>query len=178
METNYIEKYFESSLANLSKHLNNANFPANEKDKLKIRIELINEFKEKSDIKVTYQTQKQALRIQNLAMLRKTKALPELIGKQKLAIRFCDLITTCLPYVEAFNPAITKPISELCNGYKNKIDLTDSIYMGNWPDREEIEQAFKPYFENTALSKYDIFKEGYQKIEYLYKELKAIVRSK
>ena len=175
METTYIKKYFESALANVSKQINNPDLPNDKKDKLKIRTELINELKKNVEWQIKSPIQKQASRIQTLATMRKIEALPVLIKKQELAIKFYDLINTILPYIEAVNLGnITKPILDLLINYRYKIDFSGSAFKGVLPDREEIEKVFKPYFENIALSKNDMFKECYENIEDLYNELISI----
>lgn len=175
MKTNYLNKYFEYALENLSKHLNNPDFPLAEKEKLKIRIELINEFKKKSELKINFPKLKQANRIQDLAEMRKIKASAHAIRNQEMSIKYYDLVNITMPSIDAINgDNIADPILDLCNSYDKILDSVASGKGMDLPGKDEIEKAFKKYFDNVALSKYEMFKECYVKIEYFYNELKAI----
>lgn len=175
MEAIYLDKYFNNTLTNLSKHLKDPDLQVAEKEMLKTRIELINELKENLDWQIKYPRQKQALRIQNLAKMRRAEALPKVIKKQESVINFYELINNVLPYIEALHLGnSTKQLLNFCEFYLDKIDFAGSNYNGKLPDSEEIEIAFKSYFVNIAISKNDMFNECYGKIECVYKELKSI----
>ncbi len=176
MENDYL-KYFEKSLAELQQHLNNSDVNAYKKEKLKIRIELTKELQENLDWQIKNPIQKQALRIQNLVTIRKNEAPLHLIKNQELIIKFCDLISVNIPYIEALeniDTTIIKPILDLCNSYRLKIDFAGPNYIGNLPDTQEIEKAFGSFNKIEPPSKCEMFKESLQKIGHLYKEFKII----
>lgn len=172
MNTNYLKKYAESALANITKQLTNPDLSLNEKEKLNIRIELIKEFEQNLAWQIKSQTQKQALRIQKLATMRRTEALPPLIKRQEAVIKFYEFSNTVLPYIEALNmDERTEPLLDLLHHYGDKIDFAGAIYRGVLPTSKEVEEAFRPYFESIALIKYDMYNDCYERIEYLYKGL-------
>ncbi|MDR1877077.1 MAG: hypothetical protein LBQ84_05585 [Flavobacteriaceae bacterium] len=173
METNYINKYFNLILSNLERHLNNPDFPEEEKEKIKIRIEIINELKYNISWQFKCSDDKQISRIRWLATMRKIDALPNYIKKQEEAIRLYDIIRTTMPYINAMNNNLLNPISEMMEDLRDKIDLSGRTYNKDFPTKKEIELAFKNYLEVVLPSKLNgnMFKECYEKIGLLYEEL-------
>jgi hypothetical protein len=113
--------------------------------------------------------EKQAKRIENLASCRKVNGNCE---SRLKTIQIYDLLNNALPYVKAlshFNKL--SAIEELC---AKELSIIDGNILGdtkNHITRIEVEIAFLPYFEKIQPFKMDMFKECYEKIETLYKEL-------
>ncbi len=67
--------------------------------------------------------------------------------------------------------------SALANQCKKELNLIDDNQLGDVKkhvSKEEIENAFKPYFETIQPFKMEMLKECYEKIEFLYCELKKL----
>ncbi|CAM3089229.1 hypothetical protein [Flavobacterium frigoris] len=171
--TNYIEKYFNTVLGNIERHLNSSEISAEEKEKMKTRIELINELRPNIEWQFKTSESKQVSRIQHLAMLRRMDELPHLIKKQEKAINIYEESKRAMPYLEAVNLTLNKPLTEFLNDLCDKIDIKGYSYTGNFPTITETQEAFKTYFEiiKPAQGNGNMFKECYEKIESLYSEL-------
>jgi hypothetical protein len=168
---NYIKKYFNQLESNINKHLNNPEFSSEEKEKLGIRLELINELKHNISWQFKGIDSKQASRIQHLETMRKTDALPKFIRKQEIAISIYDQIRITIPYLDALNHGLSHPIINFINNLRDKLDLAGYSYHKEFPSNEEVENAFKSYFEVIKPANGNTFKECHEKIESLYNEL-------
>jgi len=177
MDPNYIEKYFDHAVANLERHLNNPNLHNEERERIKIRIELINELRDNVSWQTKSVTQKQCYRIQTLASMRKTGALPKFIIKQQSAIHIYELIKITIPYLEAINSGETnRPIIDFCNEMCDSIDFYGPAYRGDFSSIGDTEKVFKVFFDvvKPAQGNGEMFEECYQRIESLYNELKEL----
>lgn len=173
MESNYLEKYFDTTLSNLKNHFDNSDF--DEKERIKMRIELLNEIRENLSWQINTPEQKQSLRIQSLASMRKSGALVKFINKKEKCIKFYELTTSSFPYVLALDTySSQKELLNFCKDYCNKIDFVGTSFLGDLPNIDEIEAGFKSYFESMQRNKSDLFEECYDKIDKLYNRLKII----
>ncbi len=170
MKNIFLEKYFELLISNINTHLNDVNFPEEEKAKLQIRIELINELKYSIDWQIKSPIQKQAHRISSLASMRKTDALPHFIKKQETAIYIYEKIQYTIPYLLALNHNVNQIIIDFTNEICDKIDFAGSNYRGDFPGNEEVQNVFNNFiqFQKPAQGNGGMFKESYEKIEELY----------
>lgn len=170
----YINKYFELILSNLQRHLNNPSFPDEEKAKINIRVELIKELRDNVSWQFKSPIEKQIGRIQWLAALRRSEAPMHVIRKQENSIQIYELIKVTMPYLEALNSdKKMEQIINFANSLSDRIDLAGSTYTGVFPERAEIEKIFRIFFEviKPARGNGEMFKECYEKIEYLHQEL-------
>ncbi|TDO94891.1 hypothetical protein [Flavobacterium sp. 245] len=170
---NYIKKYFELIEKNLNYHLNNPQFTLEEKEKISIRLELINELKTNISWQFKSTESKQASRIQHLATLRKIDAMPKFIRKQELTINIYEKIKLTFPYLEAINSILNDEIIEFVNNLCENIDLSGYSYEKEFPKSNETRKVFKSFFEVTKSAQGNsvMFRECYEKIESLYNEL-------
>lgn len=120
--------------------------------------------------------ERQVQRIRSLATMRKIDALPHILEKQKKIIFLFDIYKTTINYIRAMNTTVLDELIEFCEKQIEKIDFS---YEGNiiiFPSNTEIENAFKSYFEviKPAKGNGNMFEECYEKIEYLFNELKKM----
>ncbi len=176
MEEN-VKKYFDLLTANLQKHLLNDKMPYEDKEKIKIRIELIDEIRHNITWQFKSEERKQVSRIHWLATMRRSNMPDATIINQEKAIRIYESIKLALPYVEALNSNLLKDtiiifVSELCK----KIDLAGKFYNKDFPSNTDIDNVFKQYFEifKTAKGNSNMFIECYEHIDFLYLELKKL----
>jgi hypothetical protein len=170
----YIKKYFDLITSNLQQHLDNNDFPEDEKEKINIRLELINELRYRVTWQFKTEEKKQISRIQWLATMRRSDMPTALINKQAKSIHIYSQIKYTIPYMEALNSNLIKSgVIDFVNVICEKIDLAGESFKKDFPSIIEIEQAFKPYFEITKPAKGNgnMFDECYEKIELLYSEL-------
>jgi protein-tyrosine-phosphatase len=170
----YVKKYFDSISTNLQNHLRNNDLSPEEKEKINIRLELINELKYNITWQFKTEEQKQVSRLQWLATMRRSDMPSCFIHKQEKVIHIYEQIKLTLPYLEALNSNLLKTtIIDFVNDLCEKIDLAGQEYKKDFPINIEIEQLFKPYFEITKPAKGNgsMFEECYEKIENLYNEL-------
>jgi hypothetical protein len=114
-------------------------------------------------------SEKQAKRINSLASCRKTHAD---CSRKLLTIQIYDTITVSMPYLKVLNHGNRLSlIGELCLKELNLIDDNQLGDVKKHVTKEEIEEAFKPYFETITPFKMDMLKECYEKMENLYYEL-------
>lgn len=113
--------------------------------------------------------EKQAKRISFLASCRKVDGDSE---NRLRTILIYETIVISMLYVKVLNRNnILSRIEEICLQELNIIDEDPSGEIEKHISRDEIEAAFKPYFEKIQSHKYDMLRECYEKIEYLYTEL-------
>lgn len=170
----YIKKYFDLITTNLVTHLEKENFPSDEKEKVNVRLELINELRHDITWQFKSEEQKQVSRLQWLATMRRSDMPYHFIHKQEKVIHIYEQIKSTLPYLEALNSNLLKTtIISFANDLCDKIDLSGQEFKKDFPLNTEIELIFKPYFEITKPAKGNgnMFGECYEKIENLYNEL-------
>lgn len=172
----YIRKYFDLITKNLRGHLETNEISFVEKEKIKLRLEIINEIRNNITWQFKNENRKQISRLQWLASMRRSDAPIKSIQKQVKTIHIYELIKSTLPYIEALNSNLLIHIINFVNDLCTKIDLSGRDYDEIFPDSQKIEQLFKPYFEivQPAQGNGDMFKECYERIENLYTELKKL----
>ncbi|MDX1365452.1 MAG: hypothetical protein R3243_14670 [Arenibacter latericius] len=175
-----ILKYIDSIIRNLNKHLNNENDIPNsrEKEKIELRLDIMQEIKRAFDWGLASDENKQANRILELA---KTREQIFDTSKQLNEILLYSKIKEVTPYIMAVSYNIKmedKHLTEdLLSFCKNQLDIIDSSpYKPNisFPSKEEIEKAFKSYTERIKPNKIPSLKvyiqpEVNEKIDELYR---------
>lgn len=116
---------------------------------------------------------KQAKRIDFLASCRKTNMD---CSRKLLVIQIYDTITISLPYIKVLNHSNKlSSIEDVCMKELNFIDDSQLGDVKVHVSKNEVLEAFKPYFEKIQPFKMDMLKECYDKIENLYNELLFLI---
>ena len=150
-------------------------YPDDYKQHLSVEEAVYRRIKSEIEFQSLSSVEKQSKRIEYLASCRKANGNCE--NKLK-TICIYDTITTSMPYLKVLN--LNRRLSlleDLCNKELNLIDDNPLGEVKKHVSKEEIEEAFKPYFETIKPFKMDILKECYEKIENLYNELLKIAES-
>lgn len=122
--------------------------------------------------------ERQASRLAILVSMRKTGAKESIISVQESAINIYGLINLSLPYIKVVNVNnMLNLLESLCKKEIEIIDSSGSSFRGSHVSADEIEAAFRTYFENVKPYKMDMFRECYEKIEVLYQVFKSLPRS-
>jgi hypothetical protein len=170
----YIKKYFDLITTNLVKHLEKENFPSDEKEKVNVRLELINELRYNITWQFKSEEQKQVSRLHWLATMRRSDMPYNFIHKQEKVIHIYEQIKSTLPYLEALNSKLLKTtIISFVNDLCDEIDLAGKEFKKDFPLNKETKEIFKPYYEiiKPAKGNGNMFEECYEKIDNLYNEL-------
>ncbi len=173
----YINQYFDLIERNLDKNLENEKISFYEKEKIKMRKEMISEMKNNITWQFKKEEDKQIDRIQWLATMRRANTPQKHIEKQRKAIHIYELIISTIPYLKALNSSILeKSIIKFVNNFANLIDFSGRNFSKEFPSNTEIDEVFKSYFEiiKPAKGNGNMFEECYDKIEFLYNELKKM----
>ena len=172
-----IKKYFDLIQKNLDKNLEKEEISLIEKEKIRIRKEIINEMKDRISWQFKREEDKQAIRIQWLAIMRRSNIPEKYIRKQRKAIHIYELIKLTIPYIKALNSSLLeKSVIDFLTNIIVLIDSNTNSFSKDFPSNTEIDNAFKSYFEviKPAKGNGNMFEECYDKIECLYNELKRM----
>ncbi len=150
-----------------------SNLSVEEKQGYQYRIDAFSEVENWIKWRLKSSDEKQIARIQELATMRKTDALPAFIKNQEKMICIYELLKSTNIYIEALHTSILDDLKIFCENLMNLIDFKPRNFSKNFPNIAEIEQVFKPYFEITKPAKGNgnMLEECYEKIENLYNEL-------
>lgn len=157
----------------LQEKLNQGNLTENQKTLYIHQIDAFCNLENWISWRIKTSDERQIVRIQKLATMRKVDALPEFIKNQEIIIYLYELFKEVLNYIKAASSPVLDGLAHFCELQLKMIDFKPKDFVVNFPSNEEIEKAFKPYFEITKPAKGsgNMFKECYEKIEFLYDEL-------
>jgi len=174
-----ILKYIDTVISNLEKFLGNEKVIQNEKEKekLELRLDVVKEIKRAFNWGVAAEENKQSKRILQLAISRGQDLD---VTDQLNEINLYSKIREVIPYIMAVSYKINmeeKHLTEdLLNFCENQLEIIDSSPYKRkiiFPNKEEIETAFKSYTERIKPNKIPSLKVYNQpevniKIEELY----------
>ena len=151
---------------------NNKRLSEDEIKNLRIRYSIFEDIQYQIKWEVLTSVEKQQKRIEWLASMKKRNAPNS--HKQLLAIQIYEAIKVSEPYINMLNDNNynMSKINEICNKEKEVIDagyFVKNLIISN----EEVEEAFKIYFEAIKLLNNDCFSECYERIDFLYEKFKS-----
>lgn len=179
MKEKQILKYIDLLISNLKKHLADEtdNPNSREKEKLELRLEIVQEIKEAFDWGLAEEENKQADRILQLAQLR---AQDFDVSEDLKEIDLYSKIREVIPYIQAVSYRInnepkhlTEDLLQFCEKQLEIIDSSPYKSTIKFPSKSEIEEAFRSYTERIKPNKIPSLKvykqpEVNHKIEELY----------
>ncbi len=169
--------YIDKALSNLNRHLKDDISNDREKQKLEMRIEVFEEIRSVFEWKTSKEENKQSRRILQLA---KSREQDWDVKDQLNEINLYSKIREVIPYIMAVSYKInmeenhlTEDLLVFCESQLEIIDRSSYKRKIIFPNKEEIEKAFKSYTERIKPNKIPSLKvynqpEVNEKIEELY----------
>jgi hypothetical protein len=166
---NHIVKYLMYVEEKLKNQLDNVDLKNNIRESLSTKLGTIKEIQERIDFQLKSQDEKQAIRIEWVASLRKRGIETE---KQLQSIVLYDKIREVIPYLIVLNRnGRLQELIDLCNKELELIDFSNRSFGNNHISLKDILPLFESLFESEGNN--SLHPEAIKKVEELSQEFKA-----